>query len=531
MRPPRFLPLWLAACAILLGATLPRLAGSGMFLDGVTYAAIARNLALGQGSFWRPHYTATLYPAFFEQPPLGIWLESLAFRAAGDHLAVERIFSLLVALGTAACLCAAWRQAYRGDPEARACAWLPLALWAATPLASWGIVNNQLESVQAAFTTFAIWQLLRAQDEARAAAVPAVLAGAAVLAGCLAKGPVALFPLALPALHGFVARASAARAARVGALAAAVVAAGLAALWAWPEAQHGLGRYLQQQLVPGVLGRRELGAGRASPLYALGLRILLPMAGVALLGAALARGSAPRDAASARLGRVFLLTGLAASLPLVVSAKQADRYLIPSLPPFALGIASLALPRLRALALRVEGRPILARRTALAALALLAAVAGASALRLGQGGRDRVRIDDLWKLRGELAPGAIVAICPDRWSDWGLHALGQRLLRISLSRALAPPQHLLVSEPPSCPIPPGCERVPLATRSLALYRCEPRQARRNRPRARPAARPRHSAGPSSSSRTRASSSAVEKGLGRSELRRSSPARRSAPFSA
>lgn len=46
-----------------------------MFVDGVTYAAIARNLAQGNGSFWSPFYTATLYPQFFEHPPLGFALQ------------------------------------------------------------------------------------------------------------------------------------------------------------------------------------------------------------------------------------------------------------------------------------------------------------------------------------------------------------------------------------------------------------------------------------------------------------------------
>ena len=74
-------------------AVLPRLAHRGMFLDGITYASIARNLAEGRGRFWEPFYTATIYPAFHEHPPLAFWLQSLWFRALGDHLFVERAYS------------------------------------------------------------------------------------------------------------------------------------------------------------------------------------------------------------------------------------------------------------------------------------------------------------------------------------------------------------------------------------------------------------------------------------------------------
>ena len=68
----RTVDLRLGTLAICVAALLPRLAHRGMFLDGVTYASIARNLAEGRGRFWAPHYTATIYPAFHEHPPLGV---------------------------------------------------------------------------------------------------------------------------------------------------------------------------------------------------------------------------------------------------------------------------------------------------------------------------------------------------------------------------------------------------------------------------------------------------------------------------
>src|SRR3954451_14950195 len=105
MRPFRLLPL-----AVFAAATVPRLAHRGMFVDGVTYASIARNLAEGRGTFWVPAYTATLYPEFHEHPPLGFWLQSLWFRVFGDHLWVERLYTLTAGLITAALIAAIWRR-------------------------------------------------------------------------------------------------------------------------------------------------------------------------------------------------------------------------------------------------------------------------------------------------------------------------------------------------------------------------------------------------------------------------------------
>ena len=58
--------LWCLAVSLYCLLVLPRLLSYGMFLDGVTYASIARNMAENYGSFWQPYYTATVYPTFYE---------------------------------------------------------------------------------------------------------------------------------------------------------------------------------------------------------------------------------------------------------------------------------------------------------------------------------------------------------------------------------------------------------------------------------------------------------------------------------
>src|ERR1700730_398988 len=81
-------PFRLFTLAVFAAATVPRLMHRGMFVDGVTYASIARTLAEGRGRFWAPFYTSTIYPQFHEHLPLGFWLQSLWFRVLGDHLFV-----------------------------------------------------------------------------------------------------------------------------------------------------------------------------------------------------------------------------------------------------------------------------------------------------------------------------------------------------------------------------------------------------------------------------------------------------------
>ena len=84
----RYALLWLAV-AIYCLLVLPRMLSYGMFLDGITYASIARNMAQNYGSFWRPYYTATVAAVFYDQPPLGLWLQSWAYRLLGDAVYIE----------------------------------------------------------------------------------------------------------------------------------------------------------------------------------------------------------------------------------------------------------------------------------------------------------------------------------------------------------------------------------------------------------------------------------------------------------
>ena len=81
--------LLLLALAVYCLLVLPRMLTHGMFVDGLTYASIARNMAENYGSFWRPYYTATVYPTFYEHPPLGFWLQSWMYRLCGDVVYLE----------------------------------------------------------------------------------------------------------------------------------------------------------------------------------------------------------------------------------------------------------------------------------------------------------------------------------------------------------------------------------------------------------------------------------------------------------
>ena len=197
-RSPLHTTAWMLTATLMLARLLPAALQPGMFFDGVTHATIARNMAAGEGDFWHP---VLFGPScdYHEQPPLAFWMESRLFSLLGDHFWVEKLYSALLAIGTAI-LAATWRLLLRDRPELRDCSWLPVSLWVCLPSWGWMYDSNMLENTLGLFAIASVYASLRAANSPRAwlgwtaAAQAAGLTGHAVLS----KGPVGMFPLVTP---------------------------------------------------------------------------------------------------------------------------------------------------------------------------------------------------------------------------------------------------------------------------------------------------------------------------------------------
>ena len=60
--------------------------------DGVEYAAIARNLSEGYGSFWSTYLSDTRHPDWHEHPPLVFWIQGLFIKTFGDGPYFEGVY-------------------------------------------------------------------------------------------------------------------------------------------------------------------------------------------------------------------------------------------------------------------------------------------------------------------------------------------------------------------------------------------------------------------------------------------------------
>ncbi len=321
-------------------ATLPRLLSWGRFLDGQIYASIARNLANGLGSFWKPYYTDDSFPVFFEHPPLGLYLQSLAFRIFGDVYCLEAVYGFFLGLMTLVLIALIWRV-IRTQDDSLPHAWLPVLFFSVFPIISWMTPNNMLENTLTVFVLTGAFLLFLAvrQEKLGRGILFSALAGLALVGAFLTKGFPGLFPLALPLCVWLVFRKSSFM--RMVVLTAVpLLTAGIClgvTLATNPNAMHFFRTYLDSQVVRSLSGGRETAARWSLAAKWLNESLVPWALGLIIWGWKRGRLQIRNNHAL----MFTLLVGLCGSLPLLLSPKQMGWYLAPSMPFFAMAYAAL----------------------------------------------------------------------------------------------------------------------------------------------------------------------------------------------
>ena len=185
---------WIITLIVFIILLVPSLVQDGMFLDGVTYSAISKNLANNNGTIWKPFYTKTLYPEFFEHPPLFFFIQSIFFKILGNSLYVERLFSLITAIISLLGIKLIW-ELFFNKSNLKYYSWMPVFLWIITPIIFWSYKNNMLENLLTVFILFSVIFSLKALIQNKIFYL--LLSGLFILFAFLTKGFVGLFPLVI----------------------------------------------------------------------------------------------------------------------------------------------------------------------------------------------------------------------------------------------------------------------------------------------------------------------------------------------
>ena len=465
---------WLLFAALFLLLMVPRWCGVGMFVDGVTYATIARNLAEATPPhFWELHYTATVHPQFYEHPPLAIWLMAGAFAVLGDVSWAESAYAVMMALAFVGTLVALWRAAEPGHLGS----WAFCSLVFLCPLTSWVFANNMLEAPLTVFCMLALTCLLRGgRATGGACAAWGACAGICMVAAVLCKGPPALFVVVWPIIAYLVWPA------RRGAILWSSASAGLVCVTAAmamvfdSDVQTYLTIYLHRQLWQSLQGARETAPWRGVALVRLLSDLALPCSIIAALAWRSRHIKTDSSVGALESGVVcptYLAWGvlaLAASLPVVISPKQSGWYIYQSLPLYMLALALRFRPVLlnyQQVFLR-HARIVLTLAVGLACVACLI-----GSYRLGRIDKHKDFHRDLAQL--EFAPEHVtVQVCPAALlGNWGLHANMARYFHTSLGEDAAA-WRLVDSQASACTVPSFCRAANLnaSQARYVLYHCD-----------------------------------------------------------
>ncbi len=422
------LPFYIFIVAIFLILISPYFLSQGMFLDGVVYSTIARNLANGNGTIWDRHYTEILDPHFHSHPPLAMALQSVFYKLFGDHLFIDKLYSIFTFLLSAIVIVKIWKQLNNNKT------WLPLLFWISIPLVTWAATNNVLENTLCIFINLSILFYLHYKTSTKKYFI--VLCGLSLTMACLTKGPVALFPWTFPFLYWLVYRKNSFLSMILESLGIVffTIAPILLMVMINDSVKASVTTYFHLQL-GNSLNKFVTVDSRFSILWRLVQEliptfILLVLFWLTLKVKKIQIAISKQDRKTALLFILFAFTGV---LPFMVSLKQSGFYLIIALPFFAIGFSSLVYNNLTEVMTDnfFKSKSILVFKVFSFMLLLVGVI---SCFYFSDKiNRDENKINDPKAIVEVLPEGITIDIPSNLFENWGLHSYFARYKNISLN--------------------------------------------------------------------------------------------------
>ena len=429
-------------------AFLDRAVQDGMFFDGVTYAAISRNLAIGKGSFWDVYYRGPW--RFSEHPPLMFGIESLFFKALGDSYYTERVYCFVLWCTTVASLYGLWRKTNK-SAEARRFFSLPLLCWAIMPSVIWSYPNNILDTTMALFDIWAVYFLYAGMADKRHTYLKLLLGGLFVFLATLTKGPVGLFPLALPFVYWVVYREQ--RLSPIifkSIIPLTVVIVIYCLLFTYQPAKSCLKEYLNEQLFKAIAGKREVvdsPFGRFQLLIDICIQALpaLILALILFNVVKVLKLPIAKPNEQKRLALFYFLLALCGSLPIMISLKQRTFYLTPVFPFLAFALALLILPYFYTIMQRIRiplQKMLVNTIIGLAVVICSVYISG----KFGKKGRDEVLISDIEQMKKYIPEGERIGVCHAMDMDFTFLAYIQRYHKLEVNLQYHKARYVLIDK-------------------------------------------------------------------------------------
>jgi len=428
------MPAILFVVALTLITTLPKAMSHGLGGDGQFYAVVARNLSDGIGSFWMPSFSSTLLSTFYEHPPLGLGIQSIFFRLFGDSFLVEKLYSVGTLLIVQFFMSLIWFRVFKNNERLKSLFWLPLLFLIFVPTVTHAIGNNVLENTMGVFTIIAMYSMLRSIDNGVNYFWMFVGALMMVLA-VLTKGPVGCFLLAFYPIYMFSTKLINTRITIQSSL---IVVISFSALFALllinDHARNNLFHYFNGQLMGALKDGRGMAVNSHFYIVWELLKDLMPiiffMVVMYLFKRKNIKYNYDRDVI--KYAVMFLLIGLSASIPSMISLKQNVTYIVACYPLFAIGFAVLA-------TMMFDGKIDLKRGISKSGkvVSILSFLGIISIITFSVMNTDRVTKQENYYYDAKLFSNylkdeTVVGLCSTPAFPWDIHSFFERYYRIGL---------------------------------------------------------------------------------------------------
>jgi len=400
---------------------------NGMFLDGLIYSTVSRNMADGLGTFWNPHFSSTLLSDFHEHPPLAFGIQSIFFTILGESRYVDKLYSVITVVISGYVILKIWKTL--GNKNG----WLPLLIWLVTPTVFWASYNNLLENTLTIFTSLSILFYLKNINTKKFFYL--VLSGVMLSLGFLTKGFVAFFPWTFPFMLWLILKEKSFG--RMVADSATVVFFTIFPLLflilAFPDTGISLHKYIDNQVINSIKNTVTVNS-RFDILKRL-VNELAPAAGLSVLIVMLGQMRKSKIVIEKKIQRkamAFAALGLTGVLPIMISLKQSGFYILPTYPFFSIAAGILMYPYFSSVLIKIDYKSkgfLLFKWIGygLFTLGIIMSISYSDHF-----SRDKNLIKDTYAICDSIPRGTTININPDMYEEWSLHGYFARFKNISL---------------------------------------------------------------------------------------------------
>ena len=462
--------------AVYLLLQMPHVFQEGLFMDGLIYSTVGNNLATGEGTFWFPRFSETVMKEFHEHPPLQFGIESMIFKAFGNGFYIEKIYSAIMGLVTALVIILIWRRIWKNSSFSQLY-WLPVLFWITIPRVFWSYNNNMLENTMGFFSISALYLLLVATGKPlRQRLLLFTAIGFLLCLSFLSKGFPGLYPLGFFFCHYLVyGKSSGTGSMVINTILLMVITSAIAAIYLVfnRPAVDSLSEYLHTQVLTSIEGRGRIDSRIALPYDLLQQLILMLAACAAIILSCLKNfiSGIRQEKDTVRLFTLFFVIGLSASLPLMISPKQAAYYLVPALPFFAISFSVLVAAPVTGYISRINPRALTFRILRYGNYLLVASTILYSVANFGTICKDKELITDVNRIGWLLPAGSTISVLPSLYQEWSLMGYLQRKYEINIDRSRKLNEYLLIER--ESPVAEGYDDTSLPLLKFKLLRKHP----------------------------------------------------------